>query len=186
MLIGYARVSRSDDQDTTVQIRALRGNGIDNIFEETASGGRWDRPELHRLLNRLVEGDVVVVWKLDRLSRSLKDLLHIIEKIESAGAGFRSLTENIDTTTPAGRMMMQMVGCFAEFERAMIRERTMAGLASARAQGRIGGRRPKLQERQRAEILDMVSSGRRSASEAARLFDVHPATISRLMQQQLS
>ena len=181
MLIGYARVSKSDDQDTAVQIRALRGNGIDSIFEETASGGRWDRPELHRLLNRLVEGDVVVVWKLDRLSRSLKDLLHIMDKIQSAGAGFRSLTENIDTTTPAGRMMMQMVGCFAEFERAMIRERTMAGLASARAQGRVGGRRPKLQQGQRAEILDMVSSGRRTASEAARLFDVHPATISRIL-----
>src|ERR1700693_1898643 len=101
MLIGYARVSKSDDQDTAVQIRALRENGIDHIFEETASGGTWDRPELHRLLNRLVEGDVVVVWKLDRLSRSLKDLLNIMEKIQSVGAGFRSLTENIDTTTPA-------------------------------------------------------------------------------------
>jgi DNA invertase Pin-like site-specific DNA recombinase len=186
MLIGYARVSKSDDQDTTAQIRALRENGIDRIFEETASGGRWDRPELHRLLSQLVDGDVVVVWKLDRLSRSLKDLLHIMEKIQSVGAGFRSLTESIDTTTPAGRMMMQMVGCFAEFERAMIRERTLAGLASARAQGRVGGRRPKLQGRQKAEILDMVSSGRRTASEAARLFDVHPATICRLIQRQMS
>jgi DNA invertase Pin-like site-specific DNA recombinase len=186
MLIGYARVSKSDDQDTTAQIRALRENGIDRIFEETASGGRWDRPELHRLLSQLVDGDVVVVWKLDRLSRSLKDLLHIMEKIQSVGAGFRSLTESIDTTTPAGRMMMQMVGCFAEFERAMIRERTLAGLASARAQGRVGGRRPKLQGRQKAEILDMVSSGSRTASEAARLFDVHPATICRLIQRQMS
>ena len=93
-----------------------------------------------------------VVWKLDRLSRSLKDLLHLMEKIEAAGAGFRSLTEAIDTTTPAGRMMMQMVGSFAEFERAMIRERTSAGLAQARAEGRVGGRWRKLTDRQRAEI----------------------------------
>jgi hypothetical protein len=91
------------------------------------------------MLRQLREGDVVVVWKLDRLSRSLKDLLHIMERIEAAGAGFRSLTEAIDTTTAAGRMMMQMVGAFAEFERAMIRERTGAGLAQARAEGRIGG-----------------------------------------------
>ena len=92
------------------------------------------------MLDQLREGDVVIVWKLDRLSRSLKDLLHIIEKIETVGAGFRSITEAIDTTTPAGRMMMQMVGSFAEFERAMTRERTKAGLATAREQGRIGVR----------------------------------------------
>ena len=116
-------------------------HGCSRLFEEKASGGRWDRPELHRLLDHLRDGDVVVVWKLDRLSRSLKDLLHIMEKIGEAGAGFRSLTEHIDTTTPAGRMMMQMVGAFAEFERAMIRERTSAGLAAARAEGRIIRRR---------------------------------------------
>ena len=124
--------------------QALRAAGCRRIFEEAASGGRWDRPELHRLLDQLREGDVVVVWKLDRLSRSLKDVLHIMERIGDAGAGFRSITEAIDTTTPAGRMMMQMVGSFAEFERAMIRERTSAGLAAARAEGRIGGRRKKL------------------------------------------
>ena len=102
---------------------------------------------MQRMLGQLRRGDIVVVWKLDRLSRSLKDLLHIMEKIEAAGAGFRSLTESIDTTVPAGRMMMQMVGAFAEFERAMIRERTSAGLAQARAEGRIGGRRRKLTPR---------------------------------------
>ena len=110
MLIGYARVSRSDGQDTAVQIQALKSIGVDRIFEEKASGGRWDRPQLHRALDQLRPGDVFVVWKLDRLSRSLKDLLTIIEKIDAIGAGFRSLTEAIDTTTPAGRMMMQMVG----------------------------------------------------------------------------
>jgi DNA invertase Pin-like site-specific DNA recombinase len=124
---------------------------------------------------------VVVVWKLDRLTRSLKDLLHLIERIEGAGAGFRSLTEAIDTTTPAGRMMMQMVGSFAEFERAMIRERTSAGLAQARAEGRVGGRRKKLDPKKRAEIAESVLSGRKSAAEMARLYDISQPTVSRIV-----
>src|SRR4051812_8987667 len=127
MLLGYARVSKSDDQETAPQIRALKEAGCKKVFEETASGGRWDRPELHRLLDQLRDGDTLVVWKLDRLSRSLKDLLTILERIDITGAKFRSLTEAIDTTGPAGRMLMQMLGSFAEFERAMIRERTAPG-----------------------------------------------------------
>jgi DNA invertase Pin-like site-specific DNA recombinase len=133
------------------------------------------------LLDHLRDGDVVVVWKLDRLSRSLKDLLHIMEKIGEAGAGFRSLTEHIDTTTPAGRMMMQMVGAFAEFERAMIRERTSAGLAAARAEGRIGGRRKKLDDSKRREIAEAVVSGRKTAAQMARIFGVSPPTVSRVV-----
>src|ERR671932_338638 len=101
MLLGYARVSKADDQDTAAQVGALKAAGCKRVFEEKASGGRWDRPELHRLLDQLRPGDTLVVWKLDRLSRSLKDLLHILEKIEAAGAGFRSLTEAIDTSGPA-------------------------------------------------------------------------------------
>lgn len=131
-LIGYARVSKGDDQSTAAQSRALETAGCKRVFEEAASGGRWDRPKLLEMIGQLREGDVVVVWKLDRLSRSLKDLLHILERIEGAGAGFRSLTEAIDTTTAAGRMMMQMVGSFAEFERAMIRERTSRSRPSPR------------------------------------------------------
>jgi DNA invertase Pin-like site-specific DNA recombinase len=130
-LIGYARVSKGDGQSTAPQLKALRAAGCRRIFEENGSGGRWDRPELQRMLDHLRESDIVVVWKLDRLSRSLKDLLVILEKIDAAGAGFRSLTESIDTTTPAGRMMMQMLGSFAEFERQMIRDRTKAGLDRA-------------------------------------------------------
>jgi DNA invertase Pin-like site-specific DNA recombinase len=117
--------------------------------------------------------------QLDRLSRSLKDLLLILERIGAAGAGFRSLTEAIDTTVPAGRMMMQMLGAFAEYEREMVRERTQAGLTAARLQGRHGGRRPKFTPAQRAEILSMLAAGR-SAAEVARLFQAHRATISRL------
>jgi DNA invertase Pin-like site-specific DNA recombinase len=122
-----------------------------------------------------------VVWKLDRLSRSLRDVLTIMERLGEAKAGFRSLTEAIDTTTPAGRMMMQMVGAFAEFERAMLKERTKAGLDLARQEGRIGGRRPKLTVQQQAEIRKMVSKGHKTAADAARLFKVHPATVSRLL-----
>src|SRR6187551_2304914 len=142
MLLGYARVSKADDQDTAAQVSALKAAGCTRIYEEKASGGRWDRPELHWVLDHLRAGDVLVVWKLDRLSRSLKDLLHILEKVEAAGADFRSLTEAIDTTGPAGRMLMQMLGSFAEFERAMVRERTRMGLKAAAARGRKGGRQP--------------------------------------------
>jgi DNA invertase Pin-like site-specific DNA recombinase len=183
LLLGYARVSKGDDQTNTLQTRALRAAGCRRLFEETASGGRWDRPELHRLLDQLREGDTVVVWKLDRLSRSLKDVLHIMERIAKAGAGFRSITENIDTTTTAGRMMMQMVGSFAEFERAMIRERTSAGLAAARAEGRVGGRRKKLDAEKRKEIADSVISGRKSGADMARLYNISAPTVSRIVAQ---
>ena len=153
------------------------------MFEEAASGGRWDRPVLQAMLRQLRDGDGVVVWKLDRLSRSLKDLLHIMERIEAAGAGFRSLTESIDTTTPAGRMMMPLVGRFAEFERAMIRERPSAGLAQARAEGRVGGRRRKLTPKQRAAVAESVLSGRQTAAERARIVGVSQPTVSRIVAE---
>jgi DNA invertase Pin-like site-specific DNA recombinase len=180
MKIGYARIS-TQDQNTQAQAAALENARCETIFHEQASGGRWDRPELQRLLDQLRAGDVVVVWKLDRLSRSLKDLLMLLEKIQLAGASFISLTEAIDTATPAGRMMMQMVGAFAEFEREMLRERTKAGLESAKRQGRIGGRRPKLTEQQQQEIISLVTSGKKSSADAARLFQVHPSTVTRLL-----
>jgi DNA invertase Pin-like site-specific DNA recombinase len=182
-LLGYARVSKGDDQSNAAQLTALKRASCARLFEEAASGGRWDRPVLQELMRQLRPGDVVVVWKLDRLSRSLKDLLHLMERIEAAGAGFRSLTEAIDTTTPAGRMMMQMVGAFAEFERAMIRERTSAGLAQARAEGRIGGRRRKLGDKQRAEIAESVLSGRKTAAEMARIYNVSQPTVSRIVSE---
>ena len=181
MILGYARVSKGDDQDTKTQLLALKAAGAQRFFEEKASGGRWDRPELHRMLDQLRKDDVVIVWKLDRLTRSLKDLLHIMDKIKTAEAGFKSLTENIDTTTPAGLMMMQMIGSFAEFERAMIRERTAAGLITARNEGRIGGRRQKLTPEQVKETLAMIKNGQKTASDIARLFRVHRTTIARLL-----
>ena len=141
---------------------------------------RWVEPRTKLALR---DGDVVVVWKLDRLSRSLKDVLHIMERIGDAGAGFRSITEAIDTTTPAGRMMMQMIGSFAEFERAMIRERTSAGIAAARAEGRVGGRRKKLDAAKRLEIAESVITGRKSGAEMARLYNISQPTVSRIVAQ---
>jgi DNA invertase Pin-like site-specific DNA recombinase len=185
-LLGYARVSKGDEQNNALQTKALKAAGCRRLFEEAASGGRWDRPELQRMLDQLRDGDTVVVWKLDRLSRSLKDVLHIMERIAKAGAGFRSITENVDTTTPAGRMMMQMVASFAEFERAMIRERTSADLAAARAEGRIGGRRKKLDPGRRKEIAESVISGRKSGAEMARLYNISAPTVSRIVAHHLT
>lgn len=181
MLMGYARVSTADRQDTAVQVEALKEAGAQRVFEDYASGGRWDRPQLQRMMDFLREGDCVVVWKLDRLSRSLRDLLHIMDLITERNAGFRSLTEAIDTTVPAGRMLMQMLGSFAEFEREMIRERTRAGLNAARDRGQLLGRPPKLTAQQRAEIIDMVVAGRHTGADAARLFRVSPTTVSRVV-----
>ena len=181
MLIGYARVS-TQQQDNASQIDSLKKIGCEMIFEEKISGGRWERPKLHELLNYVRSGDTIVVWKLDRLSRSLKDLLFIIEQIESKGCGFKSITENIDTTTSAGKMMMQMVGVFAEFERNMLKERTRKGLEYAKEQGRVGGRKSKLKTIQKEEIIQSYKSGK-SAFELSQLFNVHKATIYRVLNE---
>ncbi|MBS4010866.1 MAG: recombinase family protein, partial [Roseovarius sp.] len=153
------------------------------IYREEASGGRSDRPELARAIGALQPGDVFVVWKLDRLSRSLRDLLFTLEKITEAGAGFRSLTEAVDTTTAAGRLMTQTLGAFAEFERAMIRERTMNGLHHARQAGRHLGRRPSLTGPQRADIIAKAESGQGSPAQLANLFRVSRSTVQRVLRE---
>jgi DNA invertase Pin-like site-specific DNA recombinase len=140
MLIGYARVS-TDDQNTKLQIDALKRVGCKRIFEEKASGTKTDRPELAKATTIARDGDVLVVWKLDRLGRSLPHLITTIRGLAEQGVGFRSLTENIDTTSSGGKLVFHLFGALAEFERDIIRDRTNAGLAAARAQGRIGGRR---------------------------------------------
>lgn len=182
MKVGYARISRGDEQTIRMQQDALKKAGCQKIYEETASGGRWDRPILHQMLEDLEDGDIVVVWKLDRLSRSLRDLLVLLERFNEAGAGFLSLTEAIDTTTAGGRMMMQMLGAVAEFERSMISERTKAGIESARKRGHQPGRPRSLTLEQRHEIKRRVTSGEWSQAEAARLFDVDKSTICRMMR----
>jgi len=183
MQIGYARVSRGDSQDLDPQLRALTDAGCSIIYQEEASGAKSDRPELALAIGALKPGDVLTVWKLDRLSRSLRDLLFTLEAITEAEAGFRSLTEAIDTTTPAGRLMTQTLGAFAEFERAMIRERTMNGLAHARKAGKHIGRKRALSPQQRAEIIERVENGLGSPAQLASLFRVSRSTVQRVLRE---
>jgi DNA invertase Pin-like site-specific DNA recombinase len=173
---GYARVSTSD-QSPAAQAEALR-SVCDEVREETASGGQSDRPVLGALLEALRPGDVVVVYKIDRMARSLRDLLRFLSVIEEAGAGFRSVTEAVDTTNAAGRMLMQMLGAFAEFERAMIRERTRAGLEAARRRGTRLGRRRSLSPEQVQLVRELLNQGK-TQREVADLLSVSQSTVSR-------
>jgi DNA invertase Pin-like site-specific DNA recombinase len=184
MNIGYARVS-TEDQHSENQIDQLVKAGCERerIYKETASGGRWDRPQLEKALDHLREDDVLVVWKLDRLSRSLRDLLRILDKIDKAGASFKSLTETLDTSGPCGRLMMNMLGAFNQFEREIIKERTKLGLERARANGRIGGGRYKLTDAQQAQAIKWVQTGEKTQGEVAKFFDVDKSTISRMMTE---
>ncbi len=183
MEIGYARVSRGDHQDLAPQLRALTEAGCATIYQEEASGGQVDRRELVRAIGALTPGDLLVVWKLDRLSRSLRDLLFTLEAITAAGAGFRSLTEATDTATAPGRLMTQMLGASAEFQRATTRERTMNGLAHARKAGRRLGRRPSLTGQQRTEIIAKAESGQGSPAQLASLFRVSRSTVQRILRE---
>ena len=186
----YIRVSthsqKSDSQKAEIS-RWLKAHGhnLSEVmwYEDPETGTTMNRREFNLLTEAVFAGTVktIVVWKLDRLSRSLKDLLVIMERIDNAGAGFKSLTESIDTTNAAGRMMMQMVGAFAEFEREMIRERTKAGLDAARAEGRVGGRRPVLRDDQKKDIIENILSDRKTGAQMARLYNVSEATISRVV-----
>ncbi len=143
MLIGYARVS-TVDQDLALQRDALAEAGCKHVYTEQLSGAVTDRPELREALKFARSGDTLVVWKLDRLARSVKQLIETVEKLRSRDIGFRSLTEAIDTTTARGRFVFHMYSALAEFERSLIRERTQAGLVAARRIGRTGGRPPKM------------------------------------------
>lgn len=145
-MIGYARVS-TVDQNPELQLDALRAAECTKIFVDHASGADRERPELAKALTFVRKGETLVCWKLDRIARSLMHLLEIAADLEKRGVGFKVLTGNIDTTTAAGRLMFQMCGAFAEFERSLISERTLAGLAAARARGRVGGR-PRKQPRE--------------------------------------
>jgi DNA invertase Pin-like site-specific DNA recombinase len=178
MILGYARVS-TEDQSLDAQIDALRAAGAARIYADRIGGTARSRPELDRMLDQLRPGDVVVVTKYDRLSRSLKDLLAIVEAVAARGAGFRSLAEDIDTTTPAGRLVFHVFASIAQFERERIAERTREGLAAARARGRIGGRPPALSPAQKAEVRRMRDVEHRPLPEIAALFRVSVKTIRR-------
>lgn len=176
MLVGYARVS-SSEQETTLQRDALKRAKVRRVFEEKRSATSW-RPQLDAALRCLEPGDVLVVYKVDRVARSLSDLLSILRRIEVAGAGFRSLTEPIDTGSAAGRLMLQLLGAFAEFERNMIRERSMAGQIAARERGVRIGRPRSMTPGVEAAVVRMVESGA-GLSAAARRYDVHLSSAKR-------
>jgi DNA invertase Pin-like site-specific DNA recombinase len=178
MLIGYARVS-TQDQNPDLQLDALKAAGCERVFVEKASGAQRERPELLAALAYLRPGDTLVVWKLDRLARSLKQLIETIEGMEARQIGFRSLTEAIDTTTSGGRLIFHIFAALAEFERSIIRERTRSGLESARARGRLGGRPPALSPDDLQAFKALLSDPAITVEEAARRLGVAPSTFYR-------
>jgi DNA invertase Pin-like site-specific DNA recombinase len=174
--IGYARVS-TDDQNLDLQRDALHLAGVESIYEETASGKSAGRLELEHCLKALRSGDTLVVWRLDRLGRSLPDLVRIIAELEDKGIGFESIAEKIETASAAGKLVFHVFAALAEFERNLIRERTRAGLAAARARGRAGGRKPKLDARQIREIRRLMSDPTIPVSQIADRYKVSRTTI---------
>jgi len=181
MLIGYIRAKIGDADDLSKQRRALRDAGCHDIVEDITSAARWNQPELHRLLDRMKRGDVIAVARLGSLGPSLQDVVRLMHRLQAAGLGFRSLGEAIDTMTPAGRAATRVIASLAAFDRDVARERLGVGLAAARAEGRLGGRPPKLTAQEKLAVADAVLSGRRSAAGMARLHKVSEATISRLV-----
>lgn len=179
MIIGYARVS-TDDQKLEAQTDSLEGVGAERVFADKITGSARSRPQLDQMIDQLRQGDVVVVTKYDRLARSLRDLLDIVETIRERGAGFRSLAEDIDTTTPAGRLVFHVFASIAQFERERISERTREGLQAARKRGRVGGRPPALSPTQCIEVKRMRDEEHRPLAEIARLFKVSTKTVRRV------
>jgi DNA invertase Pin-like site-specific DNA recombinase len=178
-IIGYARVS-TQDQHLTAQLEALKAAGADTIYREKVSGTRADRPQLAKLMASLNEGDVVLVTKLDRLGRSTRELLDLIERIGKAGASFRSLGDPLwDTGSSQGRLLSTLLAAIAEFERDLIRERTGDGRKRAMAKGIKFGRKPKLTDHQRKEAIKRRNAGETLAS-IAKSYAVHASMISRL------
>ena len=176
MHIGYARVS-TQDQNPQLQIDALKKAGCEQIFDEKISGKLRNRPELDLCLRMLRKGDTLVVWRLDRLGRSLKDLVRIISELEEREISFQSVTENIDTSSAGGKLIFHIFGALAEFETNLIRERTLAGLASARARGRKGGRRPKMTLADIRKAVAMLKDPQITKTEVAQHFGISRVTL---------
>tara|TARA_R110001583_G_scaffold58364_3_gene174095 strand:- start:18870 stop:19472 length:603 start_codon:yes stop_codon:yes gene_type:complete len=176
MIIGYARVS-TQDQNPDFQIDALEKAGCEQIFQEKFTGRLRERPELSQCLRMLRKGDVLVVWKLDRLARSLKDLVEIVQDLHDREIGFKSLTESIDTTSSGGRLVFHIFGALAEFEHDLIRERTKAGLQAARARGRKGGRKPAMSDADIRKAAAMLSDPNITKTEVAAHFEVTRTTL---------
>ena len=176
MLVGYARVS-THDQDPALQLDALTQAGCDRLYTETASGAQRDRPELKAALDYMRAGDTLVVWRLDRLARSMKQLIETVEALADRQIDFRSLTEHIDTHTSGGKLVFHLFGALAEFERSIIQERTRAGLAAARARGRTGGRPPVLDEKDKVAALALLRDPSIPVKEVAHRLGISVAAL---------
>ncbi len=174
--IGYARIS-TDDQSLDLQKDALAQAGCKIVYADTASGKNTQRPEFEQCLKALRNGDTLVVWRLDRLGRSLADLVQTVTELEQRGVSFESLTEKIETGSAAGRLIFHVFASLAEFERNLIRERTVAGLEAARARGRRGGRKPLLSNKQVREIRRLVSDPEIPVTQIAERYGVSRTTI---------
>ncbi|EFF9317375.1 recombinase family protein [Escherichia coli] len=175
MIYGYARVS-TNHQDTELQLTALKSAGCEKIFEEHASGRKSNRPVLKRLIATMQPGDELVVWKLDRLGRSMRNLVLLVDELRQRGIHFKSLTDSIDTSSPMGRFIFHIMSALAEMERELIVERTRAGLAAAREKGRIGGRRPKLTQEQWDQAGRLIANGM-NRKQVAIIYDVAVCTL---------
>jgi DNA invertase Pin-like site-specific DNA recombinase len=176
MLIGYLRVS-TDDQNLDLQRDALRAAGCERLCEDKKSGAKAERPGLAKALELARAGDTLVVWRLDRLGRSLKDLLRLAEQLERQQVGLKSLHEALDTTSPGGRLVFHLFGALAEFERNLIRERTMAGLSAARARGRRGGRPKRLDAERRRLAVQLYRERQHTVGEICRLMGISKPTL---------
>ena len=177
-MLGYARVS-TVDQDAALQVDALEKAGCDRVFIDTMSGAVAHRPQLDRLLEHARSGDTIVVWRLDRLGRSLRHLITQVQELANRGVGLRSLQESIDTTSPGGRLIFHVFGALAEFERDLITERTTAGLAAARARGRHGGRPAKLTGEQIRTAKRLYDDSELTVAEIGQVFGVSRSTVYR-------
>lgn len=181
MRIGYARVSTAD-QSMDLQTDALKAAGCERVFYDTGTGANETRSGLSEALSHAREGDTLIVWKLDRLGRSLKHLVHTVEALHSRGIGFKSLQESIDTTTSGGKLVFHLFASLAEFERELIRERTSAGLAAARARGRKGGRPVKLTARQVDQARRLLADPAARIDDICRMLHVSRATLYRRLK----
>ena len=176
MLIGYARVS-TQEQNLDLQKDALNKAGCKRMYVEQISGSSSIRPELDKTMEILREGDTLVIWRLDRLGRSLKHLIELVTELDQRKVGVKSLTESMDTTTPGGKLIFHIFGALAEFERNLIRERTNAGLAAARARGRKGGRPPALDERKREVAIKLYNEKEHPIKEICRIMGISKPTL---------
>ena len=176
MRIGYARVSISD-QNLDLQRDALQKAGCEEIIVDKMTGKFFNRPGLEKAMSMLREGDTLVVWRLDRLGRSLRDIIELISFLNEKKIGFRSLNEAIDTTTSSGKLIFHIFGALAEFERNLCAERTKAGLAAARARGRLGGRPPKLNLKQQEFTVKLYKEGKHSIKEICQIMGISKPTL---------